>query len=276
MSERSTPLLRFRSRRLLVALVAILSLCNGVSQAGPPADPAAEWLPEPTVERLPDEIRDPFFEFIVGIIEGDSLGVWTRADVEARVALTGRESRLPLERLTTLERSHDPDDPELRRLRLELDAPLDLSVPWSILGYHPGSLHAAMAIEVIERRLPDGMLHLRDGAGRRWASSIRVMMIETGHLILDADALVDRLLGAKLDDAWFTGFVLARVEPREDEDELQGLAMGLSRKLRLLVGGIDFRRDKILPNGEPVPTALLTYVKRMVDMPTDRAWSWEP
>lgn len=266
-------------RHLIISVVVILALRDGIGLAWDPTEDLSEWYAEgrrPESETYPHEIQDPFFEFVVAVIEGDSLGVWTRADLEARLAAADRTSRLPVARLVSLERRVDASDPAVRRLRLELDAPLDLPVPWSLLGYHPGSLLTSRVIEAREIGLPPVVLHLADDAGRRWAPVIHVLTIETGHMILDVDGFVDKLLGAKLDDTWFTAFVIARVTPDPGEDALQAMALGLSHDRRRLVGAFDFRRDKILPDGRPIASALSIYCRRSVHLPESRAWSLEP
>ena len=225
------------------------------------------------------EIRDPFFEFVVGVVEADSLGEWTRDDLQAFVTASGRETKLPIDRLVSLSRLPDElgDD---RVLRLELDAALEMPLPYSILGYHPGTLHVSRVVAVREIDLHATMLSLLvdDDPVRFWVSGVRALIVGEGHVVLDVDGLIDRLLGKKLDDTWMQGFVLARVSggPDPEDDGLNGLALGLSRKHRPLSGAFDFRHDKVLPNGRPVAKALAYYCRCQVSYPVDDAWSWKP
>lgn len=226
------------------------------------------------------EIRDPFFEFVVAIVESDSLGTWNRDDLLAYVAASGRETKLPIERIVTLSRL--PDGLTDRRVvRLELDTALEMPLPYSILGYHPGTLHVSRVVATTEIDLHDALLRLpgeRDGPVKFWAAGVRAMVVSEGHVVLDVDGLVDRLLGKKLDDTWMQGFVLARVAnaPESEDDGLNGLALGLSRKHRPLSGSFDFRHDKVLPNGRPVAKALAYYCRRTVDLPESEAWNLKP
>ena len=49
------------------------------------------------------EIREPFFEFLLNMAGGDSLGLWTGEDLRARVADSERESRFPLETVVSMQ-----------------------------------------------------------------------------------------------------------------------------------------------------------------------------
>lgn len=225
-------------------------------------------------------IRDPFFEFVVAVVESDSLGTWSRDDLLAYVAASGRETKLPIERVVTLSRL--PDGLSDRRVvRLALDTALEMPLPYSILGYHPGTLHVSRVVATTEIDLHDALLRLPGARGQPvkfWAAGVRAMVVSEGHVVLDVDGLVDRLLGKKLDDTWMQGFVLARVanSPDPEDDGLNGLALGLSRKRRPLSGSFDFRHDKVLPNGRPVAKALTHYCRRTVDLPEEDAWGWTP
>ena len=252
--------------RIVFLVIAFLAFSGEHSYAEDRSVDASQGMPE---------IHDPFFEFVIGVVEGDSLGCWSGVELLARMEASGRESRLPVERVAALERRVDLDDPDGRRLRLELHEPLAVSVPWSLLGYHPGSLHISRVIEGREIRLESVPLHIR-GSGSRRARTIHVFVLDSGHLVLDVDGVVDRLLGDRLDDTWFTAFVIARVPPLGSEDDLHGLGLGLSRKNRFLVGSFDLRHDEIAPNGLPVPSALARYCRRTLNLPEDRAWTWRP
>jgi hypothetical protein len=237
------------------------------------------------------EIRDPFFAFCLAMIESDSLGVWTTDDLAAYAASLGRRSRLPLDVVRSIARSAArPDEVQgdwtarMDRIwRLELGEDLALPLPYSILGYHPGTLHVSRLIEAGEWTFAATSLLLpaAEPPRRFRVYGVAALRIETGHFVLDVDGWLDRLLGKKLDDTWVEAFVLGRAAGTEDPEErgLQGIALGRSRQGRPLSGAFDFRRDEVLPNGLPVARALAAYCRRVVapvDEPSPRAWSWRP
>lgn len=263
-------------RRLVpVVLLVIAAVAVARDEAPPAAEP---------------EIRDPFFAFIVGLVEGDSLGVWTRAEIETWIASTGRPSKLPIDRLISVSRL-PTERPVLkrqyvarRRLRLVLDDDLELQLPYSILGYHPGTLHVSNVIATLEWELGSARLRHRDDDDDDSLTldcrDVRALRLDEGWVVLDVDGWLDRLLGRKLDDTWMEAFVLGRVTggPDPDEDGLQGLALGRARNGRPLAGSFDFRRDEVLPNGRPVARALSGFARPVAapyeESPDSRAWVW--
>ena len=272
------------------AAVAVLVLA-GAAAAGPAAnwpelrERAAPAVGEAWADSVPagPEVRDPFFVFVLEALAGDSLGVWSGEALRRRVAASGRESRLPLERIRELERrAARPDEVEARRgvavsriWRLVFDENLKLPMPYSILGYHPGSLFLSRELVLSEWRLgarplqvvrPDTQLSVQ-------AAELAVFRLDTGWIVLDADALLDKLLGKKLDDSWTMGFALGRVDGR-----LQGLGLAYGRKGRKLYGEIDFREDRILPHGRPLALALSRLCRPWTEPPPhapDRRWQYE-
>ncbi len=226
------------------------------------------------------EVRDPLFELFIALAEGDSLGVWEAPELAARVARSGRPTRLPLDRIRRVERLAVADDAAAadggprptRRWRLGLDGDLDFPMPYSILGYHPGTLRLSREIVLSEWRPGDANLRLaRDDSARVFPyAGIVCWRLDEGWLLLDADGLVDKLLGGALDDSWTEGLALGRLDGR-----LVGLALGLSREGRRLLGEFDFRADKVFPNGRPAARALSAYCRPLVAPPpgqVPRAW----
>lgn len=250
--------------------------------AAAPAE-AASAAAVPALAPAPDapEIREPFFAIVIAIAEGDSLGVWTGPELRARVRASGRRSRLPVERIVRLERweaapAEDETRDGARRARtwrLELDRPLVTPMPYDILGYHPGSLRLSREIVLGEWRLGDLNLHLPGNGkepGRDFTvAGLFVLRLEQGWLVLDADGLVDRLLGAALDDTWTEGIALARVD-----GERAAVALGQNRGGRPLSGEFDLRQDKVLPHGRPRARALSGYGRPFCAVPDQAARAW--
>jgi hypothetical protein len=266
--------LRIAVRRLFVHRVALTLLLAGVGALAAPAARAAGWnefglAPEPA-PAAPDTIVEPFFAFVLARSETDSLGTWSGADVAALGAARGRASRLPVERLVTLERRRPLPGTEGRhagaRVSAEwlitFDGPLGFPLPYSILGYHPGSLRASSTLVLAELAPQDLTLAWREKRQdvRQPAGEVRVFVCEGGHLLLDADNLVDRMLGEMLDDSWTVGFVTAREGERR-----MGLGVMLGRDGRPIYGEFDFARDRIEAHGRPFAGALAGASRRWLD-----------
>ncbi len=229
------------------------------------------------------EVRDPFFRFVFEVIDGDRVGIWSGEELRRYVAQVGRPSRLPLRHVVQLERR--PATPqEAERLRgatisriwrLEFDRNLKLPMPYSILGYHPGSLFISRELVFAEWPLGTRRLAVSSDQGQEVleVQSLSVFRLDRGWVVLDADAFLDRLLGKKLDDSWTMGFVLGRVN-----GERQGLGLAYNRGMRKLYGEIDFREDEIRPWGRPLALALSRYTRPWTEPPPqapDRLWQYD-
>lgn len=253
---------------LAVALLA-------AAAAGVPFAAASGWnefglRPAPPAAAAGDTIVEPFFAFVLARSEADSLGMWRGADVAALGRERGRPSRLPVERLVSLERRRPAPGTEGRhggaRVRAEwiirFDDALGFPLPYSILGYHPGSLRVSPSLVLAELEPMDLTISWREKKDRvsRPLAAIRVFVCEGGYLLLDADAVVDRLLGDLLDDSWTVGFVTAR-----DGAARLGLGVMLGRDGRAIYGEFDFARDRIEPHGRPLAGALAGTTRRWLD-----------
>lgn len=200
----------------------------------------------------------------------DSVGLWTGAELRAHAAAAGRESRFPLEDVVSLARLH-PDEVEntpppgkypgisLRAVwTLVLTGKQDRPMPYSILGYHPGSLRIG-GLLVFSELGPADLEITYENEGEQVShlmTDVRIFPLEQGFVLLDADGLLDALLGAGLDDAWTLGFVIGR-----EEGKLVGLGVSLGKKGRHIYGEFDFSTDKVLAHGR-LPMAALSRASR--------------
>jgi len=239
--------------------LAALLLCG----AAAPGLAWSEFGLEEKSEDLTDgpAIREPFFEFLMTAAEADSIGVWSPADLARFLEHTGRDSRFPLEEVISVSRLRPEPGQEDRyreaRVRavwkIELTGDLDKAMPYSILGYHPGSLRIGGSL-VFAELAPQHLTltySVDEDMVRKPVTDFRVFAMEEGHVLLDADGWLDALLGSGLDDAWIVGFVTAREKGR-----LIGLGVSLGRDGRRIYGEFDFTRDEILPNGRPAASAM--------------------
>lgn len=254
------------TRAALAALVAVFVLVV-LPSAVPPAGAWSEFnLEEKAEDTLGPEIREPFFEFLLGMAERDSVGRWTGEELRTHAAASARESRFPLEEVVSLTRarpdSHSVGKYEGATVRaiwtLVLNGRQDRPMPYSILGYHPGSLRIGGVLVLSELGPNDlEITYEKDGERvTRLLTEVRIFALEQGHIVLDADGFLDALLGAALDDAWTLGFVTGR-----EGGKLVGLGVSLGRKGRRIFGEFDFTQDKILVHGRP-PMAALSRVSR--------------
>jgi hypothetical protein len=240
----------------------------------PGAAAAAGWnefgLKADAVPAGGDTIVEPFFAFVLERSESDELGRWDGADVAAFATTRGRPSRLPVERLRSLERrrpqpgtaERSPGALVLAEWVIDFEGPLEFPLPYSILGYHPGSLRLSRSLVLAELAPMDLTVRWREKRQQREVAlgGVRIYACESGYLLLDADAVVDRLLGELLDDSWTVGFVTAR----HGADRV-GLGLMLGRDGRPIYGEFDFARDRIEAHGRPLAGALASASRRWLD-----------
>jgi len=223
------------------------------------------------------EINEPFFALVLQWAADDSLGTWSGDDVRDYADHLKRPSKFPLDELVSFSRFRPgPEDNDVwpgmtikAIWNFELAGDLDSPMPYSILGYHPGTLRISGKIRLAEVHL--GSVGLKKLDGSTVVSDIKLFRLEVGTLVLDVDGWLDALLGKRLDDAAMLGFVAAR-----ENGHLIGLAVSVGDEGRSIYGELDFQRDKVLANGRAVASALSRACRSIfilgLDDPVARAW----
>ncbi|PID80628.1 hypothetical protein CSA17_03815 [bacterium DOLJORAL78_65_58] len=203
------------------------------------------------------EIKEPLFAMVLSLAEDDSLGRWTGQDFRDFAVATGRQTNLPLDALVSLERRRPRPTERKAWPGMKMDAVWEIiltqdmepSMPYSILGYHPGTMRVTGHLRLAEANL--GRVSFEVDEERHEVRDIRVFRVEEGNVALDVDGWLDALLGKKLDDAAVLAFVAGR-GPRERV----ALAISVGRKGRPIYGEFNLREDKVQPHGRPVARGL--------------------
>jgi hypothetical protein len=213
----------------------------------------------PAVLPAADGIREPFFAIMVGLAENELYGVVPGARLRVEIARVGRPSRLPIERITQVRR--DPTDtPGHAQVVAGLTGPLDLPVPYSILGYHPGSFRASPWIVLDEWDL--GTLRLDVGGGvTAVLENVRVWGVRQGRAEMDVDSWLDRVMGGRLDDTRIVGLAAFQYQ-----GERIGLAMGYNKDGEGRSGAFRFRDDEIIYPNQPAFMAAARYLRRRLEL----------
>ncbi len=253
-----------------LALVLLAATASGQPAARPdstrflavrPHGSGAGLVPDPDLLR--EQVRDPLFGFVFTRVEANEVGTWSAADVLAFAETWGEASVFPLaEQLESLTREELPADEILERdgvrcryrwvIRLRTSN-LEIPMPYSILGYHPGKLSFASPLVLNEWPLGPRSIDVTvEGATRRYrADALTVFEITDGWIILDVDAWLDKLLGKAADDALMQGFVVGWVD-----GELVGVGNSAGRRGRRILGELNFRSGEIESHGRPVAIGL--------------------
>lgn len=191
-------------------------------------------------EALPYEplVKDGVFAVLLGLLESDSYGTLTSEHLGRDLAGRNAGSRLPYRKLRELRRLPE-EAAGTARVEVLFDGPLRLSIPYTILGYHPGTLRADQTCVFREWRL--GNLEVPGPAGPFPIQDVRAFAFREGGIRIDFDAWLDWLMGSALDDTRVSGIATFRHRGR-----WIGLALGSNDKGEPRSGSFDFQQDKVL------------------------------
>jgi hypothetical protein len=219
---------------LVLSLAGILTP-GGVS-SGAPADtllPGADVI-------LPEEtVQDRFFAYLIGLAETDSYGKLTGDDIGGALGGFAGKTRVPFELISEIERRRgEPGDPGV--VSISFLEQLSTPVPYSILGYHPGSVVADTVVSFYEYYLPRKSIWVAENS-RVTLTQIHVFATYRGWAVVDIDAWIDKLLGGRLDDTWLIVMALFKYE-----DDWHGIAAGYGPGGEGRSGVFNFKTNKIL------------------------------
>jgi hypothetical protein len=204
--------------------------------AGRPARPGRE------VAVPPKEVKDSFFAYVIGII---STGIEVDIDSEGmREVLTEFRTSLDLP-FDLIERVRQARGIGGGGGALGLDFVADaaIPIPFSFLGYHPGSIRVTK--ELLFDRIVTGYPDARAGGGE---IAVYRLAIARGRLVVDMDRWLDDLLGDYVDDLPVENLVFFRWK-----GDWTGLLQGAGYKGQPLRAFFNFRRNRII---FPVPAEL--------------------
>lgn len=257
---------------MIAAGFADVSSSLHVSPRPPPSFPASlvlvsslllaasvhpEALP-PLPEVLPAQplVKDGVFAVLVGLVESDTYGSLTSEHLGRDLTRRGARSRLPYRKLRELRRA--PGDPEgTAHVEAVFEGPLEISVPYTILGYHPGSLRADEVCAFTEWRL--GTVEVPSPTGPVAIQDVRAFTFRSGKIRLDFDGWLDWVMGGALDDTNVTGIAIFRHRGR-----WIGVGLGWNDRGQPRSGSFDFEQDKVLIPPPEELRAVARYLRRRI------------
>jgi hypothetical protein len=245
---------------ILVALIAICALEAGEL-------PGREvWLPE-------EQVKDRFFAYLIGLIEVDTCGVLDARQLESVLKDFRGSTAIPFETIVDIQREcSSPAGP--RTVSITFTEDLKTPVPYSILGYHPGSVKASCVVRFLEWNIPMQTLRSRRDEPIE-LTQIHVFGLYEGWAVIDIDAWLDKILGGMLDDTRIVALALFKYA-----GDWHGLAAGYGPSGEGRSGIFNFSQNRIL---FPTPPELRflgpyfrNYVTRVnkvaVPLPPEARW----
>jgi hypothetical protein len=248
-----------------IVLCVLLPLPRGIGGDLPGRE---VWLPE-------SEVKDRFFSYLIGLVQVDTCGVLDADDLMGILKDFKGQTSIPFEIIKDISRGCG-DGTGPKEVSIRFNKELQTPVPYSILGYHPGSVNASSTVKFYEWDIPFKSL--------RWSrnepvdlSQIHVFGIHEGWAVVDVDAWLDALLGGLLDDTRIVVLVLFKYE-----GAWHGLAAGYGPSGEGRSGIFNFSENRIL---FPTPDHLrmlgpyfrnfVTRVNR-VEVPLPPSEKWKP
>jgi hypothetical protein len=197
-------------------------------------------------------VSDPVFAYLVGLIDADIHGTVDERVLAGAVRRAGTSSHLPYRELETLSRM-PIEGFQKSTVTATFDSPLRLPIPYSILGYHPGSVRGTREVILREYDLGSFSFHVGNRPDRELIrlTDVRLFGLLEGEMRIDIHGWIDRLFGGRLDDTRITGLVLFGYH-----GERWGMAVGYNREWKGRSGVLSLLENKIrFPNPKEMSTA---------------------
>ena len=208
------------------------------------ADDSQPTLPE--ILPYQPEIKEPVFALLVGLVETDSYGMLTRDHLIRDLRRRKLSSHLPYQWVTSVTRESEYPG-QTATVTITFDHDMDLPVPYSILGYHPGSFLASDSCVFREWRLGDITLQHPYQEKGKWLyrplkiEDVHAYGLTSGKISIDFDGWLDNMMGGALDDTYVVGLILFKYN-----GVWTGMATGYSKDKAGRSGGFNFEKDEIM------------------------------
>jgi hypothetical protein len=165
----------------------------------------------PEQPELPQDVKDGVIGYLVSLLDANTYGHVTGSQIREVLKRTGRASRIPYETMDEVRRAAAGTVGE-GWVRIAFTAPLDVPVPYSILGYHPGSLHSSAQVTMREWCTPHSVISdpVGDVTSGLEVENLTLWAVVEGRVVIDIDSVVDKLLGGSLDDTYVVGVAFFR------------------------------------------------------------------
>jgi hypothetical protein len=178
---RERPFLKLRLPCLCIALIAA-------------ANTLYAQAPGKEIALPPEEVKDTFFAYVIGVIRA---GVEVRLfNSDLRGILTEFKSSLdlPFDLISSVSQFREPGV-LLPNLEILFNGPVKIPIPFSFLGYHPGSIHASQAIDFTETRpVSSSPLDIAS------PDAVYSMRLSRGEVLVDVDGWLEWLLPSLIQD----------------------------------------------------------------------------
>jgi hypothetical protein len=173
----------------LIPLVLLLVTAGLMPASAGEADSERPQRPGREVSLPPSQVRDTFFAYVLGIVfEGLEVDI---DNAEMREILTEFTSKMdvPFDLITRVIQHNEPETGE-RTISLVFNGAVVIPIPFSLLGYHPGTIRSTE--EVSFRVLRSLYTDPKDPKLSTWVYDLA---LSDGNVLVDVDDWIVYLLG---------------------------------------------------------------------------------
>ncbi len=184
-------------------------------------------------------VKDPFYRYLIGLINADICGTVDSAILSLVLSKYKSKTDIPFQLIDRISRTRESGK-NTCKVSISFKGHLKASVPYSILGYHPGSVKASEVVDFIEWTMPKKTIWI--GEGRRVdLTDVHLFAPQRGWALIDMDAWIEKLTLGLIDDTRIVGLGLFRYQ-----GEWYGLATGYDPQGNGRSGIFSFSENKIL------------------------------
>lgn len=226
---------------------------EATATGAPTPESTAASTPEEPPAILPDvlpfaeEVKDPVFALLIGLVDADLYGTLDQQRLQAELDRRQMRSKLPYQRVLEVTRLPAGAGRPTNEVHVRFDGPISLPIPYSILGYNPGSFRTSQECRFREWTLGEVEVLFQKEAGDSVIDvpvvleDVHLFGLTDGEIDLDIDKWVDALLGASIDDTEMVALMLCRYQ-----GVWHGWAMGYNYEKKGRSGALDFRKDSVV------------------------------
>jgi hypothetical protein len=216
----------------------------------------ADTLALPPEPFLPEDIKDPVFAYLIGLLDRRTDGLVTGGHLQAILDSSGKKSRVPCYRIANVQ-SVAENPGFVSWARAEFIEQLRVSVPYSILGYHPGRLVSSQSVTARQWRLPRVFAPNpgKEGPHTLELEDVTLLAVVEGYIELDIDGWLDALMGGALDDTKMVGLAIFTYDGAR-----YGMALGYNRDGEPRSGALHLGEDEV---AFPTPEALKAVARHL-------------
>ncbi len=142
----------------------------------------------------PDEVKDSFFAYVIGVIGSGAEVELSNSDLRGILTEFTSTLALPFDLISSVSRRREPGA-ALPYFEISFSGPASIPIPFSFLGYHPGSINTSQDIVFTETRPVSGL-----PGDTSDVDIVYVMRLSRGAVYVNVDDWLEWLIPSLVQD----------------------------------------------------------------------------